>query len=222
MERRLSYIAIEGLIGVGKTALAERLAERWPARLIREVVDENPYLPKFYRDIRSYAFQTQLFFLFARYKQQQELRQTNLFEQRVVTDYLFDKDRIFAALNLNEFEMNLYEKVHSVLVKEIVKPDLTIYLQAGLETIRERIRRRAREYERDISDEYLIALNDAYNKFFLHYNATPLLIVNADKLDFVNRKSDFENLYREIMTPSSGRRFFSAAPERESLWSRKR
>ena len=221
MDRPLRYIAIEGLIGVGKTALAERLAERLPAKLIKEEVEENPYLTKFYNDIRNFAFQTQLFFLFSRYKQQQELRQASLFQQHVVSDYLFDKDRIFAYLNLNEFEANLYEKVYATLVKETTKPDLAIYLQARLETIRERIRKRDRAYEREISSDYLNALGDAYNKFFLHYDTTPLLIVNTDNLDFVKSDRDFDNLYREIMAPTTGRRFYSTTHTKETLFGRK-
>ena len=222
MDRPLRYIAVEGLIGVGKTALAERLAQRLPAKLIKEEVEENPYLAKFYKDIKSYAFQTQLFFLFSRYKQQQEMRQAaSLFEQHVVSDYLFEKDRIFAYLNLNETEINLYEKVYVTLVRELTKPDLVIYLQASLDTIRDRIRKRDRGVERDISSDYLDALGDAYNKFFLHYDATPLLIVNTDSMDFVHSAQDFDNLYREIMTPTVGRRFFSTTHTKDTLWQHK-
>lgn len=210
MAEQLKYIALEGLIGVGKTALAERLAQRLEAKLVLEEVETNPYLGKFYKDIKSYAFQTQLFFLFSRYKQQQDLKQVSLFQPHVVADYLFDKDRIFAYLNLNEFEINLYEKVYTILVKEVPKPDLVVYLQAHPEVIRERIRRRGRPYEADIPEDYLSGLSDAYNDFFLRYEATPLLIVNTDKLDFVQNSGDFENLYREIMAPGEGRRFFSA------------
>jgi deoxyadenosine/deoxycytidine kinase len=214
MAEGLKYIALEGLIGVGKTALAERLAQRLQARLVLEEVETNPYLGKFYKDIKHYAFQTQLFFLFSRYQQQQDLKQVSLFQPQVVADYLFDKDRIFAFLNLNEFEINLYQKVYSILVKEVPKPDLVVYLQARPDVIRERIRRRGRAYEVDIPDDYLAALSDAYNDFFLRYEATPLLIVNTDKLDFVRNRDDFENLYREILAPGSGRRFFSAVRTR--------
>jgi deoxyadenosine/deoxycytidine kinase len=208
MENQLKYIAIEGLIGVGKTALAELLARKLEATLILEEVEENPYLGKFYKDIRSYAFQTQLFFLFSRYKQQQELRQASMFH--VVSDYLFEKDRIFAYLNLNEHEITLYEKVYTTLVKDLTHPDLVVYLQAGTDTIRERIHRRSRGFEADLSNEYLASLSDAYNRFFLHYDSTPLLIVNTDSLDFVKNQDDFENLFREIMAPTQGRRFYSS------------
>jgi deoxyadenosine/deoxycytidine kinase len=208
VESQLRHIAVEGLIGVGKTALAQLLARKLDARLILEEVEENPYLGKFYKDIKSYAFQTQLFFLFSRYKQQQELRQASMFH--VVSDYLFEKDRIFAYLNLNEHEINLYEKVYSSLVKDLTRPDLVVYLQARMDTIRDRVHRRNRGFEVDLSSAYLESLSDAYNRFFLHYDATPLLIVNTDSLDFVNNRDDFENLFREIMTPTRGRRFYSS------------
>jgi len=208
MEDQLKYIAIEGLIGVGKTALARLLADKLQATLILEEVEENPYLDRFYKDIKSYAFQTQLFFLFSRYKQQQELRQASIFH--VVSDYLFEKDRVFAYLNLNEHEITLYEKVYATLVKDLTHPDLVVYLQAQVDTIRERIHRRSREFEVDLSNEYLASLADAYNRFFLHYDSTPLLIVNTDSLDFVKNQDDFENLFREIMTPTRGRRFYSS------------
>jgi deoxyadenosine/deoxycytidine kinase len=194
---------------VGKTALAGRLAQKLQAKLVLEEVEGNPYLEKFYKDVRGYAFQTQLFFLFARYKQHTELRQIGLFQPHVVTDYLFEKDRIFAYLNLNEFEINLYEKVYATLVKEVTKPDLVVYLQARFETIHERLRRRGRPYEVDIPRDYLEGLADAYNKFFMRYDAAPLLIVNTDNLDFVQNPDDFESLFREIMAGTKGRRFFS-------------
>jgi len=207
----LRYIAIDGLIGVGKTALAQRLAQRLPARLIREDVGENPFLEKFYKDIKGLAFQTQLFFLFARYQQQQGIRQQSLFEACAVSDYLFDKDRIFAYTNLNEMEVSLYEKIYALVVKDVPKPDLVVYLQARLETIHDRIRRRGRQHQTAIPYDYLEALSDAYNRFFMHYDAAPLLIVNADQLDFIRDGEDFENLFREIMAPAPGRRFFSPA-----------
>lgn len=213
----MSYIAIEGLIGAGKTALAELLGQRMKAKIILEEVEENPYLARFYRDIKNFAFQTQVFFLFSRYKQQQELKQANLFEQHIVSDYLFDKDRIFAYLNLNEFEINLYEKVYSTVVRELIKPDLVVYLQAKPDTVRERIHKRGRPFEADLTAEYLVGLSDAYSRFFLHYDATPLLIVNTDSLDFVHNRDDFENLYREMMAPTRGRRFYSSGHIREPL-----
>jgi len=205
----MSYIAVEGVIGVGKTALAERLANRLNARLVLEQVEENPFIGRFYQDIRAYAFQTQLFFLLSRHKQQQEIRQTGLFEQAVVSDYLFEKDRVFAALNLSEHEMSLYDKIYRLLVEDIVKPDVVVYLQARTDVVLSRIRQRGRSFEAGIESEYLDSLSDAYNHFFMHYDATPVLIVNTERLDFVANNEDFEELFKAIQTTNSGRRFYS-------------
>ena len=206
---RLRYIAVEGPIGVGKTALAERLAKRLGARLVREVVEENPFLGRFYCDMRSLAFQTQLFFLLSRHKQQRDLAQPGLFEQAVVSDYLFDKDRVFAYLNLTEHELALYERIYEFLVKEIPRPDIVVYLQARTDVLLARIRQRGRDFEAAIDPAYLASLADAYNHFFMHYDATPLLIANTEKLDFVTNREDFEDLFKAIETTTSGRRFYS-------------
>jgi deoxyguanosine kinase len=205
----LRYIAIEGLIGVGKTELAKILAKRLQAECILEEVEENPFLNNFYKDMRSYSFQTQIFFLLSRHKQQQNLTQRNLFIDRIVSDYLFDKDRIFAYMNLTEHELVLYEKLYQFLSKEVRKPDLVVYLQARIETLLERIRKRGRLFERDIGIDYLNVLADSYNRFFLHYEATPVLIVNIENLDFVNNQQDFENLFQAIITAPEGRIFYS-------------
>lgn len=206
---RVRYIAVEGPIGVGKTALAERLAKRLGARLVREVVEENPFLGRFYGDMRNLAFQTQLFFLLSRHKQQCELAQPGLFEQAVVSDYLFDKDRVFAYLNLTEHELALYERIYEFLVKEIPRPDIVVYLQARTDVLLARIRQRGRDFETAIDPAYLDSLADAYNHFFMHYDATPLLIVNTERLDFVTNREDFEDLFKAIETTTSGRRFYS-------------
>lgn len=211
----LRYIAIEGVIGVGKTELAKILAKRLNAECILEEVEENPFLGNFYQDMRGYSFQTQIFFLLSRHKQQQNLAQRNLFVERIVSDYLFDKDRIFAYLNLTEHELVLYEKLYQFLAQDIRKPDLVVYLQARIETLLERIRKRGRPFERDISPEYLSALADSYNRFFFHYEVTPVLIVNTENLDFVNNQKDFENLYHAIMTTPSGRIFYSPKGEKK-------
>ncbi len=205
----MNYIAVDGVIGVGKTALAERLATRLKAKLVLEEVEENPFIDRFYQDIRAHAFQTQLFFLLSRHKQQQELRQTGLFEQAVVSDYLFEKDRVFAALNLSEHEMSLYDKIYRLLVKDIARPDVVVYLQARTEVVLARIRQRGRPFEAGIEPEYLDSLSDAYNHFFMHYDATPVLIVNTERLDFVANNEDFEELFKAIQTTNSGRRFYS-------------
>jgi deoxyadenosine/deoxycytidine kinase len=205
----MRYICVEGPIGVGKTALAERLAERLEAKLVKEVVEENPFLDKFYGDMRNYAFQTQLFFLLARHKQQRDLLQSELFHETVVSDYLFDKDRVFAYMNLTEHELALYERIYEFLVKEIPKPDLVVYLQARTDVLLARIKQRGRQFEAGIDPAYLSSLADAYNHFFMHYEAVPLLIVNTERLDFVTSHDDFEDLLRAIETTTSGRRFYS-------------
>jgi len=200
---------------VGKTALAERLAERLKARLVLEEVDENPFLDRFYEDIPSYAFQTQVFFLLSRHRQQQALKQPGLFEDAVVSDYLFEKDRIFASLNLTEHEFALYERIYELLARDIVQPDIVVYLQARTEVLQARIKQRGRPCESAIAPEYLEALSDAYNHYFLHYEAGPVLIVNTERTDFVRSQEDFEDLFRAIKTTTSGRRFYSPRGKRK-------
>ncbi len=205
----MKYIAVEGPIGVGKTSLARLLAKELDARLVLEAAEENPFLEKFYLDIRGYAFQTQVFFLLARHKQQRDIAQPELFKSVVVSDYVFDKDRVFACLNLTEHELMLYDRIYATLVKEVPKPDLVVYLQARTEVLLARIRQRARPFESAIDPEYLDSLANAYNRFFLHYDAAPLLIVNTERLDFVSSRDDFEDLLRTIQATSKGRRFYS-------------
>jgi deoxyadenosine/deoxycytidine kinase len=208
------FISVEGVIGVGKTALAERLSKKLHAKLILEEVSENPFLNHFYRDMQNYALQTQLFFLLSRHKQQTELSQMDLFSQRVVTDYLFAKEKIFAYLNLDDQELVLYERIFSFLEKEAPTPDLVIYLQAAPNELMRRIQLRGRPFEREIQLEYLIDLNEAYNRFFFHYDAAPLLVVNVQEIDFVRKEDDFEDLYHEIQRPFSGTRFYVPAPKK--------
>jgi deoxyadenosine/deoxycytidine kinase len=180
---RARYIAIEGPIGAGKTTLAHLLGERMGGRIVAEPVTENPFLASFYDDRRKHAFQTQLFFLLSRYQQQQGLFQQDLFNQVTVADYLFAKDRIFAALNLDPNELVLYEQIYALIGGRTVKPDLVVYLQARQEVLLSRIRRRGREFERHIDPAYLEALSKAYNDFFFHYEETPLLVVNTSDID---------------------------------------
>ncbi|HYG67349.1 MAG TPA: deoxynucleoside kinase [Anaeromyxobacteraceae bacterium] len=186
VNERPRYIAIEGPIGVGKTTLAQLLAERVDARLVLEPVEENPFLAGFYADRRKHAFQTQLFFLLSRFQQQQALAQGDLFGQSTVADYLFAKDRIFAALTLSPDELALYERVFDLVGPRVVRPDLVVYLQARTEVLAARIRKRGREFERHLDNGYLDALSRAYNDFFFHYEETPLLIVNASDIDLEN------------------------------------
>ena len=194
---------------MGKTALAERLAQRLDAKLVKESVEENPFLDKFYGDMRNYALQTQLFFLLARHKQQRELLQPDMFHETVVCDYLLDKDRIFAHLNLTEHELALYDNIYRFVAEEIPKPNIVIYLQARVEVLLARIRQRARKFEVAIDPQYLGELTDAYNHYFVHYEAAPVLIVNTERLDFVANREDFEDLFRAIEETTAGRRFYS-------------
>lgn len=194
----IRYIAIEGVIGAGKTSLAKMLAEHLSATLVLEKFEENPFLPKFYEDPERYAFQTQIFFLLSRFKQQQELFQADLFHQFLVTDYVFEKDKIFAYLNLADDELKLYEALVTSIERSIPTPDLVVYVQSNVERLMSNIRRRGREIEANMSEQYIRDLNEAYNYFFFRYKAAPLLIVNATQIDFVNNKDDFEDLLNEI------------------------
>lgn len=217
MAQRLKYIAVEGPIGVGKTTLAKLLAQRLSAYLVCEVVEENPFLEKFYRDIRGYAFQTQLFFLLSRHHQLREIFQTRMImvegelvpTPAVVSDYLFDKDRIYAALNLSEPELALYYRIYDLVKGDIPTPDLVVYLQARVEVLLARIRQRGRSFESNIDPEYLGNLSNLYNSFFLHYEEVPVLIVNTESFNFVNNQEDFEELFRAIVEHQKGRKFFS-------------
>lgn len=197
----LRHIAIEGVIGAGKTSLTMKLAKLVNAMPVLERFEENPFLDKFYEDISRYAFQTQIFFLLSRHKQQQELVQMDIFHQLVICDYMFEKDKIFAYLNLQDDELRLYEDLVSRLEKSIPKPDLVVYLQCSVDRLMENIKKRGRNFERSISREYIESLNEAYNYFFFRYKSSPLLIVNADQIDFVNNERDFERLRAEIFKP---------------------
>ena len=199
------YIAIEGPIGVGKTALAEKLSKALGARLVREPVIDNPFLERFYKDQAKFAFQTQIYFLMERYQQQMQLNQPDLFTKGItVGDYLFAKDRIFAYLNLDKDELVLYEQIYRLLDQRLVIPDLVIYLQASVEVLLERIRRRKRTYEWGIPEDYLEEVIQSYNKYFFHYNESPLLVVNTSKIDFVKSQADFNQLMEKIKSIKSG------------------
>lgn len=205
---QFKYLIVEGIIGVGKTSLAEMLAKRYNAKLILEVVEENPFLADFYRDIDAYAFQTQIFFLLSRHKQQMELKQMELFSTNLVSDYIFEKDKIFANLTLKDTELSLYNKIFNILKKGIIKPSLIIYLQIAPERALSRIRQRGRPFEKAVNLDYLKELNEAYNQFFFHYEDTPLLIINVNEIDFVNNEEDFNTLLKEIEREEKGMRVF--------------
>lgn len=203
------YIAIEGPIGVGKTALARRLADSLSAELVLEEVEENPFLERFYRDGRSAALPAQMFFLFARARQIEKLRQSDLFSNVTISDYLFTRDRLFAELNLDSDEFKLYEQIAANLAVEPPVPDLVIYLQASVDAIMRRLARRNSRYDRFVERRYLEKLTDAYARFFHAYDDGPLLIVNASQIDPVNNDADFEQLFLQIERTTGGRHFFN-------------
>lgn len=198
----IRHIAIEGVIGAGKTTLAQMLSERLGARLVLERFEENPFLPKFYEDPEHYAFQTQIFFLLSRYKQQQDLFQADLFHDFLISDYIFEKDKIFAYLTLADEELKLYETLLTAIERNVPTPDLVVYLQCSVERLMNNIRNRARKMEENISEDYIRDLNEAYNYFFFRYKATPLLIVKATDIDFVGNNDDFEDLLEQILRPN--------------------
>jgi deoxyguanosine kinase len=209
------YIVVEGPIGVGKSSLTNIVAERFSARRVMEVVEENPFLASFYADRAKYAFQTQMFFLLSRFKQQQELFQQDLFASVTVSDYLFAKDRIFANLTLQADELALYERVFEALQPRVTKPDLVIYLQARLDVLLARIKKRGREFERKFDPQYLELLCKAYNDFFFHYTDTPLLVVNTSDIDFVNNPADLEDLLSVIRQTRKGTVHYQPLPSRK-------
>ncbi|WP_050461815.1 deoxynucleoside kinase [Herbaspirillum autotrophicum] len=203
------YIVVEGPIGAGKTTLTNKLAERLGAQPILEQAQENPFLEKFYRDASRYALQTQMFFLFQRIQQLQSLAQPDLFNTRFVADYLLEKDPLFARLTLAEEELKLYEQLYRHLRPQALQPDLVIYLQAGPETLVERIRKRGNPMEALISTEYLQRLCDSYSHFFYHYDAAPILIVNNEHLNLSEHEEDFELLLSHIAEMRGKRAFLN-------------
>ena len=207
--RNLYYIALEGPIAVGKTSLAQLLSKELGARLILEDFEDNPFLAEFYNDPERFGFQTQLFFLLQRYRQQQELRQVDMFQKLLVTDYMFVKDRLFASLNLNEKEMQLYDTVANLLERNVIKPDLVIYLQADTDLLMKNIAKRGRAMEKNITWEYIDALNQVYTEYFFRYQETPLVIINTNNIDFVKNESDLQDVINYIRQPVSGTKFFN-------------
>jgi len=198
MANRFDFIAIEGVIGAGKTTLAELLASRQNARLVLEQFEENPFLPKFYENRQRFAFQTQLAFLASRFKQQQQMAKRDLFHEFIISDYLFEKDRIFARLNLDDDELALYDSIYKIMTGIAAKPDLVIFLQADVGRLMQNIKNRGRDYEKHITEGYLSELNDAYNHFFYHYNKAPLIIINASEIDFVKNPDQLNYIQEQI------------------------
>ena len=207
--KKAYHIAVEGSIGVGKTSLARILSERLKCKLILEEFEENPFLPDFYKDPKRYAFQTQLFFLLSRYRQQLEFQQIDIFSKSIISDYMFMKDRIFASLNLDDKEMSLYNKVASILEKNMVFPDLIIFLQSDTERLMKNIQKRGRTYETNINWSYLDALNQIYNEYFFRYDNSPLLIINTNDIDFVNDSNDLEEIMNIIQKPINGTKYYN-------------
>jgi deoxyguanosine kinase len=207
---KLRHVAIDGPIGVGKTSLVDLLAKRFHGTKILEDVD-NPFLPEFYRRKKGSAFQTQLFFLLSRYQQQQEITQIDLFTTLVVADYHFPKDKIFACLNLDDSELLIYDKLYTLLADSVPKPDLVVYLQGSLETCMKRVRKRIKPYEKGLTPEYVAQLIEAYNYYFYHYEETPLLVVDSNEIDFVNRPADFDDLVAQIQRAKRGVQYYVPA-----------
>lgn len=200
----LKYIAVDGPIGAGKTTLARMLAEDMGARLCLEPSDKNPFLPEFYSDRKRNAFKTQLFFLLSRYQQQLELKQPDLFNPMAIADYTFAKDAIFAKTNLSEDELALYNTVFHLLKGQLPRPDLVIYVRADSKVLLTRIRRRGIDYEQPITADYLDELTDSYNRYFLDYAETPLLVVDSSHQNYIDRPEDFANLKRAILSHRGG------------------
>jgi deoxyguanosine kinase len=208
---RYRYVVVEGPIGAGKTSLTHRLAERMGADTLLENAGDNPFLPRFYQEPRRYALPTQLHFLFDRTRQLRDLAQGDLFRAGTVSDFLIDKDMLFARLNLDDDEFELYQKVYADLAPQAATPDLVIYLQAPIDVLQERVRRRGVDFERDMDADYLQRLTNSYSEFFHRYEAAPLLIVNTSNLNFAESEADFELLVERMSKMRGPREFFNRA-----------
>jgi deoxyadenosine/deoxycytidine kinase len=202
------YIAVEGPIGVGKTTVVEQLAEQLDANTVLEDWATNPFLRPFYEGSDGASFQLELFFLLMRYRQQQELVQRQLFTQATLCDYVFEKSRLFAYLNLDDSELLIYEKLFTLLSESVPRPDLVVYLQASTEVLMRRVKTRGRPEESGLSEEYMTEVNRAYNHYFFHYSATPLLVVNTSDVDFARSHEDLEDLLRQIRTMGKGTQYY--------------
>jgi deoxyguanosine kinase len=201
-------IAVEGPIGVGKTTVVERLAERLEANKIFEDWSTNPFLHPFYDGKTGAAFQTELFFLLSRYRQQQELLQRQLFSQVTLVDYVFEKSRLFAYLNLDDAELLIFDKLFALLSETVPKPDLVVFLQAPTEVLARRVKTRGRAEEAKLSEDYLAEVNRAYNHYFFHYATTPLLVVNTADVDFANSSEDLDDLLKQIRGMGKGTQYY--------------
>ncbi len=209
----LRYVAVDGPIGVGKTTFCRILADRIGGHLVLEEADKNPFLKDFYRDRKRYALQTQFFFLLSRYAQQKELVEYDLFKKKIVADYTFEKDFLFAQSNLTEDELSLYKQVAELLKKNLPKPDLVVFLTASVEVLTARIKKRNVTYERNFDAEYLTSVVEAYNHYFFHYNRTPLLVIKTDQLDFVENSTHLDEIFTQIAEMRQGTRYFTRGDE---------
>jgi len=206
------FIVVEGPIGVGKTSLVNRLADSLACPSLLERAEDNPFLERFYQDARSAAFPAQLHFLFQRSRQLEQLKQRDLFASRLVADFLFDKDRLFAELNLAREELALYDEVYSRLAMEAPQPDLVVYLQAPVDVLMQRVRKRGRGAEKALSADYLARLSAAYTRFFYFYDQAPVLIVNAGEINPLDSEEDYQGLLQQICRPQRGKRYFNPSP----------
>lgn len=211
-DKDFRYIAIEGPIGVGKTSLARRLAEDYNARLILEKVDDNPFLELFYSGDQNVALPTQLYFLLSRAQQLNSLWQEDMFSSMSISDFVIEKDPLFAALTLEPTHLKLYQGIYHSVVKDYPQPDLVVYLQAPLEVLVQRIAKRGRDFERNIETQYIQKLSQTYNDFFYHYDKTPLLIINTEGIDFVKNDEEYLNLKSAIESTRSGKRYYNPLP----------
>ncbi len=209
MAEPFRYIVIEGPIGVGKTSLANKLANEFGSELLLEKAEENPFLANFYQNPRQYALSAQLHFLLQRAQQVQDFRQSDLFRGSYIADFMVDKDRLFAQMTLNKDELELYEQIYTHLTLDAPRPDLVIYLQAPLDVLRERITRRGIDYEQKIRDDYLLRLSESYTRFFYDYDDGALLTVNTQSVDLINNAEDFQAILEKINDIHSGRHYFN-------------
>ena len=209
LPEHINYLCVEGVIGVGKTSLSNLLANEFNSRLILEAANENPFLHEFYKNRQSAAFQTQLWFLLSRYRQLTEnFAQQDLFHKAIISDYIFAKDNLFASINLDENEMAIYNSISVILEKNVPKPDFVIYLQASTGSLIRRIEKRGKSYEININRAYIETLNEAYNHFFFHYKDSPVLIVNTDDIDYVNNRSDFDEIIEQTLLTKWGSNYY--------------